>query len=82
MSRSYKKVGGYKDSCKGMKRIANKKVRNIKNIPNGKAYRKVFCSYSISDYNFLYFSINEVKYNIKKWGIQSYWNKVYKYYRK
>ncbi len=84
MSRSYKKVGGYKDSCKGMKRFANKKVRHTKNIPSGKAYKKLFCSYSISDYSFLYFSMNEIKRHIKKMGDWTYWgiDKLYKYYRK
>ncbi len=52
MSRSYKKHPRCKDSAsKDMKKFANKKVRHIKNIPNGKAYKKVFESYDISDWN-------------------------------
>ena len=51
MSRSYKKFPIVKDPAnKGMKRFANKKVRHTKNIPNGKAYKKVFESWEISDY--------------------------------
>jgi hypothetical protein len=36
-----------------MKQIANQKVRHTKNIPNGKAYRKVFNTYDICDYVFM-----------------------------
>lgn len=53
MSRSYKKNPIIKDRNKGMKQIANKKVRNYKGyLANGKAYKKVFESYDISDYAF------------------------------
>lgn len=55
MSRSYKKHPRVKDAAnKGMKKFANKKVRHIKNIPNGKAYKKVFESWDISDYNWIW----------------------------
>ena len=55
MSRSYKKHNRAKDSAnKGMKKYANKKVRHTKNVPNGKAYKKVFCSWNISDYNWIW----------------------------
>lgn len=51
MSRSYKKYPIVKDPPnKGMKKYANKKVRHTKDIPNGKAYKKVFESWEISDY--------------------------------
>ena len=50
MSRSYKKHNIVKDKVsKDMKKFANKKVRHRKDIPNGKAYRKVFESYDIHD---------------------------------
>ena len=53
MSRSYKKNPIVKDRNKGMKQIANRKVRNYKgDLANGKAYKKVFESYDISDYAF------------------------------
>lgn len=53
MSRSYKKNPIIKDKNKGMKKHANKKVRrNSLEIPSGKAYRKVFDSYDISDFLF------------------------------
>lgn len=54
MSRSYKKNPVVKDKpTKGIKRIANKKVRRFnKTISNGKSYKKIFESYDISDFSF------------------------------
>jgi len=37
-------------SAKLEKRFASKAVRNANDVPNGKAYRKYFCSWNISDY--------------------------------
>lgn len=55
MSRSYKKHPFVKDPAnKFMKRYANKKVRRTPNIPNGKAYKKVFESWEISDWNWIW----------------------------
>ena len=55
MSRSYKKHPRVKDSAnKFMKKYANKKVRRAKDIPSGKAYRKVFESWAISDWNWIW----------------------------
>lgn len=52
MSRSFRKHPRAKDPAdKDMKKYANKRVRRTKNIPNGKAYKKVFESYDISDWN-------------------------------
>ena len=59
MSRSYKKTPVLKDSsCKGSafksgKQIANRAVRNHDDIPNGGGYKKVYCSWNISDYRFM-----------------------------
>jgi len=51
MSRSFKKNWCSKNNTSGMKKIANHKVRNYDDdIANGKSYRKIFCSYNISDY--------------------------------
>lgn len=54
MSRSYKKNNIYTDgrtpTPKYMKRLANKKVRRSRKLPNGKAYKKVFETYDIHDY--------------------------------
>ena len=52
MSRSYKKFPIVKDkSCsKHGKRFANKKVRHTQDIPNGKAYKKVYETWNICDY--------------------------------
>lgn len=53
MSRSFKKTPVVKDgrSGKAGKKFANRKVRRYKHdLPNGKAYQKVFNSYDIHDY--------------------------------
>lgn len=53
MSRSYKKTPISKDNPggrKSSKKQANRRVRNSKNVPNGKQYRKFFNSYDIYDY--------------------------------
>lgn len=55
MSRSYKKspvlTDGKRKTTKESKRFANKTVRHYKKgISNGKAYRKLFCSYDIHDW--------------------------------
>lgn len=53
MSRSYKKNPIIKDKTKGMKQIANRKVRNYNgDLANGSSYKKIFQSYDISDYSF------------------------------
>ena len=55
MSRSFKKSAWVKDSNdKYMKHFANKKVRRSKDVPSGMAYKKLFCSYSISDYKWMW----------------------------
>ena len=55
MSRSFKKGYWVKDpNNKYMKRFANKKVRNSKDVPSGKAYKEVFSSYDISDYKWMW----------------------------
>lgn len=51
MSRSTKKPY-YKDRNPGTKTDANRKVRKSKELPSGKTYKKVYCSYNISDYSF------------------------------
>ncbi len=53
MSRSYKKnpVGTSSKNPIG-KRAANKKVRKSKDIPNGKRFKKVYCSWNICDYKY------------------------------
>lgn len=66
MSRSFKKSNWVKDpNNKNMKRFANKKVRNSKDVPSGKAYKKVFSSYDISDYKWMW---------TKKDAIYEYYN--------
>ena len=59
MSRSYKKTPVIKDSgCKGTryksgKQIANRAVRNQEDVLNGGSYKKVYCSWNISDWRFM-----------------------------
>lgn len=50
MSRSYKRKPITKDKNKGMKSLANRKVRKQFDIPNGKSYKKCFQSYDICDW--------------------------------
>lgn len=53
MSRSYKKEPVVTGRIKGMKKVANRKVRNFKgDINDGSSYRKVFESYDICDFAF------------------------------
>ena len=52
MSRSSKKHPWVTDHKlhNDMKKFANKKVRHEEDLPNGRAFKKVFCSYDICDY--------------------------------
>jgi len=52
MSRSYKHSGFIQDPCSKRfgKRLANKKVRRILDVPSGRAYQKIFNSWNIADY--------------------------------
>jgi hypothetical protein len=52
MSRSRKKHPVIRDCTPGAKKIANRRVRRTLDIPNGKSYRKVFCSWDIHDWRF------------------------------
>ena len=60
MSRSFKKTPGFTSSGSSHRRVAKKqanvKVRNTPDIPNGKAYKKIFCSWDIDDYPYILFS--------------------------
>lgn len=51
MSRSYKKPY-YTDQQTWAKRDANRSVRRAKNVSNGNAYKKEYCSYNIRDWSF------------------------------
>ena len=56
MSRSFKKTPGFCDRNPFNKRQANKRVRKDWRIPSGGAYRRVFCSWDICDYRFLFYT--------------------------
>ena len=81
MSRSQKKTWGWTDhqtpNSSRQKRFANKKVRRTRDIPNGGAHKKLYCSYDICDYKFLYFSIVKVREHVQLFG-----GKIYKFYQK
>jgi len=70
MSRSYKKNPGWTGASSKnwlMKRLANKKVRKTKNIGNGGAYKKVFCSWNIYEYSFRYYSKADLIKSAERW---------------
>lgn len=53
MSRSFKKSPINKDrNSKSGKRFASRAVRRASDVPNGKQFRKVYCSWDISDWRF------------------------------
>ena len=58
MSRSFKKHPWVTDhhvkSSKESKKFANKAVRNKEDLPNGKAYKKVYESWDICDYKYIW----------------------------
>jgi len=59
MSRSTRRpwfTDGYKGSKRRQynKRYANHVVRHTEDVPDGKAYRKLFDTWSICDYRFMY----------------------------
>jgi len=64
MSRSFKHVPGFvdhpKSGSKKDKRFANKKIRNTEDIPNGGSFKKIYESWNINDWKFLYFSMDEI----------------------
>ena len=66
MSRSWKKTWGWVDRNPYRKNQANKKVRKTKNIPNGKAYKKLYDSWNISDHRYLEFYRNLGEYWIEE----------------
>lgn len=86
MSRSYKKVPCCKDYNRGMKQRANRHLRrNYLDIPPGRAYKKLFCSYDICDYRFLktFGSYKKwiSKYSHKRYSEEELYRKWYKYYK-
>lgn len=71
MARSYRKpwiTDGYKGSKRRQffKNIANRRIRKAKDVPDGKAYRKFFCSYDICDYKW-YANMNDDWYKKEFW---------------
>jgi len=70
MSRSYREpifTDGFKGSRRRQfyKRYSNKIVRQSKEVPDGKAYKKFSDSWNICDYKMFYDS----RYNLKPWKV-------------
>lgn len=86
MSRSYKKFPFVKceKSCKKGKKWANKKVRNYlksgKELPDGGAYQKVFCSWDICDY-WCSYTWEEWLDHLIRWGYEIDKDTYYEWYR-
>ena len=71
MSRSYRKswiTDGYKGSKRKQffKRLANKVVRRAEDVPDGKAFKKFFDTWSICDYRY-YADVTETWWCDKPW---------------
>jgi hypothetical protein len=75
MSRSYKKYPGWSGRPAGPyeKKTSNHKVRKALSIANGSAFKKVYNSYNIRDFNFRYYSQREAIDKLTKY----YDDKVY-----
>lgn len=83
MSRSYKKYPGWRDrsrnGTKVDKRIANKKVRKSDlEFSKGSTYKRCSDRYNIYDWNFRYYSREEVVEKLTKY----YGRKVYQAWTK
>jgi hypothetical protein len=64
MSRSFKKLSICKNQRTYAKKLANKKVRRTKDIPDNKGYKKVFCSWDICDFS--------LRYDFESWKRNNY----------
>ena len=59
MSRSYRKFAVIKDRCRSSKNFmkpktdANRMVRRTADVPQYSGYKKLYCSWNISDYRFV-----------------------------
>lgn len=84
MSRSYKKTPIVKDNKggrKAAKKEANRKVRQSKDVPNGKQYRKFYNPWDIYDYVMYCDSYKEMSsYRKDEEKAKKLWYKYY--YRK
>ena len=69
MSRSYKKhLYEKQQNTKGLKKCANRRVRRAKNVPSGKAYKKLFQSWDICDWRW---------YTSKEEAVVDYYESTY-----
>ena len=86
MSRSYRHFPCVSYIRRGFKRIANKRVRRVKELGDYKYYRKVFPTYDICDRKSI-FTINDFLNNyvsyFKAWGQNQYSSRpsLYYYYK-
>lgn len=75
MSRSYKRTPWVHDNEGGRKlakREANKKVRRTKDIPDGRAYRKVYPRWDIYDQNYYWSKPVPADYTDWYWDEHAY----------
>lgn len=56
MSRSYRKVGGLIDRNPWAKKYANRRLRHMKDVPSGNAFKKFTDPYEICDFGCPIFS--------------------------
>jgi hypothetical protein len=66
MSRSFKHVPGWTDRSPWAKKMANKRVRKMNEVPNGKSYKKAYESWDIHDYKTLLFTKMDEEF-ITRW---------------
>lgn len=66
MSKTFRKYPSAKDYSRDktpfMKRLSNKKIRKEMSIASGRSFKKVFNSYDITDYKFVYYGDSYVDY--------------------
>jgi len=76
MSRSFKKTAGwtYENSnhISFEKRQANKKVRKMKEIPDGRAYKKIFDTWNIRDTNHRFYNNIQIREYINLYDKKRY----------
>ncbi len=84
MSRSYKKYCVSKDKNSQFgKHQASKTVRRFKNIPNGNAYKKYYCSWNICDYRIYEIKLSKKEFQAKYNNLKDddNWKEAYRKYK-
>jgi len=86
MSKTYRKVISFNDGqtsgTKWAQRQANKKVRRTKDVPNGRAYKKLYDSWNIRDFKSNFYTEREAREYIEDSWFSTWkgdFHKVWKY---